>query len=144
MSQGWEVAHLGVINNSHRDPRDYREKTRTAEGRNHTAPQVKREEREKNNKIQLWSRQADRSRITTRAKTRGFASARRKEMQKTQREDRTKVNENWIVMNWEQVLLVRVCFPDCNKITAVYLSNLYCPFGTSTNSKTASLWRPVN
>lgn len=37
-SQGREVAHLGVINNSRRDHRDYTEKTRTAAGRNHRAP----------------------------------------------------------------------------------------------------------
>lgn len=41
MSQGREVEHLGVINNSHADHRDYTEKTRTAEGRNHRAEGVK-------------------------------------------------------------------------------------------------------
>lgn len=47
MSQGREVAHLGVINNSQRDHRDYIDKTRTAEGRNHRAQLGKRGEGEK-------------------------------------------------------------------------------------------------
>lgn len=35
MSRAREVAHLGVINNSWRDHRDYTEKARVAEERNH-------------------------------------------------------------------------------------------------------------
>lgn len=63
-----EVAHLGVINNSHRDHRDYTDQIRTAERRNHRAQLRKREGEKdkvrKNNKIQLRNRQIDRSRIT--------------------------------------------------------------------------------
>lgn len=64
MSQGREVAHLGVINNSQRDHRDYTEKTRTVEKRNHRAQL----EEERNNKMQLLHRQVDRSRIKIRAR----------------------------------------------------------------------------
>ena len=72
MSQGGEVAHLGVINNSQRDHRDYTDKTRTAEGRNHRAQLgKKRGEGEKNNKIQRRNRQVERSRKTIRGRTRG-------------------------------------------------------------------------
>lgn len=72
MSQGGEVAHLGVINCSHRDHRDYTDKTRTVEGKNHRAQLGKREGEKnkvrKNNKIQHRHRQVERSRITIQAR----------------------------------------------------------------------------
>lgn len=43
MSQGREVAHLGVINNSHRDHRDYTD--RTAEGKKSQSTTRKKERR---------------------------------------------------------------------------------------------------
>lgn len=60
MSRAREVAHLGVINNSWRDHRDYTEKARVAEERNHRTTVERGEgEGEKNNKIQLRNMQAD-------------------------------------------------------------------------------------
>lgn len=47
MNQGKEVAHLGVINNSHGDHRDYTDKTRTAEDQKSQNTTRKKRRREK-------------------------------------------------------------------------------------------------
>lgn len=66
MSRAREVAHLGVINNSWRDHRDYTEKARVAEERNHRTTVERGEGEGKNNKIQLGNIQVDINGITTR------------------------------------------------------------------------------
>ena len=127
MSQGREVAHLRVINNSHVEITGItRRKIRTARGGGESQSTKRLGKERETTRLSSGNRRVDRSGMRIQARTRG--KRRQREEKETHRERRRNRNE---FREWGQLVLC--AFPQWDEITTVHLSNHSCASGISAN-----------